>query len=176
LPQSRHRKSTKAKKRPKGHYSASNLRTSSGKNRNLRIGAIAVVAVLAVSAVAYVITHRGPKDGPEIVTASGLKYADLLQGDGPSPQTGQTVSVNYTGTLTNGKKFDSSYDHGKPFDFRIGTGSVIKGWDEGVMSMKVGGKRKLIIPPGLGYGVRGSPPDIPGNSTLVFEIELLSVK
>ncbi len=176
MPQSRHRKSTKAKKRPKGHYSTSNLRTSSGKNRNLRIGAIAVVAVLAVSAVAYVITHRGPKDGAEIVTASGLKYADLVQGDGPSPQTGQTVSVNYTGTLTNGKKFDSSYDHGKPFDFRIGTGSVIKGWDEGVMSMKVGGKRKLIIPPALGYGVRGSPPDIPGNSTLVFEIELLSVK
>jgi len=132
--------------------------------------------VLAVSAVAYVITHRGPKDGAEIVTVSGLKYADLVQGDGPSPQTGQTVSVNYTGTLTNGKKFDSSYDHGKPFDFRIGTGSVIKGWDEGVMSMKVGGKRKLIIPPALGYGVRGSPPDIPGNSTLVFEIELLSVK
>jgi len=132
--------------------------------------------VLAVSAVAYIITHRGQKEGPEIVTASGLKYVDLVQGDGPSPQTGQTVSVNYIGTLTSGKKFDSSYDHQKPFDFRIGTGSVIKGWDEGVMSMKVGGKRKLIVPPALGYGVRGDPPDIPGNSTLVFEIELLSVK
>jgi FKBP-type peptidyl-prolyl cis-trans isomerase len=175
VPQSRHRKSTKAKKRAKGPYSNPSPRTSPGKNRNLRIGAIAVVAVLAVSAVAYVITHRG-KEGPEIVTASGLKYVDLVQGDGPSPQPGQTVSVNYVGTLTNGKKFDSSYDHGRPFDFRIGTGSVIKGWDEGVMSMKVGGKRKLIVPPALGYGVRGNPPDIPGNSTLVFEIELLSVK
>ncbi len=176
MPQSRHRKSTKAKKRARGPYSSSIPRTSPGKNRNLRIGAIAVVAVLAVSAVAYVITHRGAKEGPEIVTASGLKYVDLVQGDGPSPQTGQTVSVNYVGTLTNGNKFDSSYDHGKPFDFRIGTGSVIKGWDEGVMSMKVGGKRKLTIPPALGYGFHGSPPNIPGNSTLLFEIELLSVK
>jgi peptidylprolyl isomerase len=176
VPQSRHRKSTKAKKRAKGPYSSSSPRTSPGKNRNLRIGAIAVVAVLAVSAVAYVITHRGAKEGPEIVTGSGLKYVDLVQGDGPSPQAGQTVSVNYVGTLTNGKKFDSSYDHGKPFDFRIGTGSVIKGWDEGLMSMKVGGKRKLIVPPALGYGVHGSPPNIPGNSILVFEIELLSVK
>jgi peptidylprolyl isomerase len=176
VPQSRHRKTNKAKKRPKGPYSNPSPRTSPGKNRNLRIGAIAVVAVLAVSAVAYVITHRAPKEGPEIVTASGLKYVDLVQGDGPSPQTGQTVSVNYIGTLTNGMKFDSSYDHGKPYDFRIGTGNVIKGWDEGVMSMKVGGKRKLIVPPALGYGVRGSPPNIPGNSTLVFEVELLSVK
>jgi peptidylprolyl isomerase len=132
--------------------------------------------VLAVSTVAYVITHRKPTGGPEIVTASGLKYVDLVQGDGGSPQTGQTVSVNYIGTLENGKKFDSSYDRGKPFEFRMGTGSVIKGWDEGLVSMKVGGKRKLIIPPALGYGVRGAPPDIPGNSTLVFEIELLGVK
>jgi len=129
-----------------------------------------------MSAVAYVVTHRGGKAGPEIATASGLKYVDLVQGDGPSPHQGQTVTVNYTGTLENGKKFDSSYDHGKPYEFRIGTGSVIKGWDEGLMSMKVGGKRKLTIPPALGYGVRGSPPDIPANSTLIFEVELLGVK
>ena len=176
MPQSRHRKSTKAKKRPKGLYPNPSPRTSAGKNRNLRMVAIAVIALLAVSAVAYVITHRRPKEGPETVTTSGLKYVDLIQGEGSSPQTGQMVSVNYIGTLENGKKFDSSYDHGKPFEFRIGTGSVIKGWDEGLMSMKVGGKRKLIIPPALGYGVRGAPPDIPGNSTLVFEIELLGIK
>jgi len=86
------------------------------------------------------------------------------------------VSVHYTGRLENGTKFDSSLDHGKPFDFAIGTGSVIKGWDEGLMSMKVGGKRKLIIPPALGYGVAGRPPTIPANSTLIFDVELLSAK
>ena len=135
-----------------------------------------LVLVLAASAVAYVIAHRGSKEGPEITTDSGLKYVDLVQGDGPSPRTGQMVSVQYTGTLTNGKKFDSSYDHGRPFEFRIGTGSVIKGWDEGLMSMKVGGKRKLIVPPALGYKEFGSPPDIPGNATLIFEVELVGVK
>jgi peptidylprolyl isomerase len=135
-----------------------------------------VIAVLAVSAVAYLITHRGAKAGPEIATASGLKYVDLVEGDGPSPRPGQTLTVNYTGTLENGTKFDSSYDHGKPMEFRIGTGSMIKGFDEGFMSMKVGGKRKLTVPPALGYGARGKPPDIPGNSTLIFEVELLSIK
>ncbi len=109
-------------------------------------------------------------------TASGLKYSDLVVGTGPSPQRGQTVTVNYTGTLENGTKFDSSYDHGAPADFRIGVGAVIKGWDEGLMSMKVGGKRKLIIPASLGYGAMGRPPSITPNSTLVFEVELLGVK
>ena len=175
MPQSRHRK-TKAKKRPRGSYSTASAKAHTGSNRNLRIGAIVVIAVLAVSVVAYVITHRGDKAGTEIVTASGLKYVDLVQGDGPNPRPGQTVTVNYTGTLENGRKFDSSYDHGKPYEFRIGTATVIKGWDEGLMSMKVGGKRKLTVPPALGYGVRGDPPNIPGNSTLVFEVELLGVK
>jgi len=114
--------------------------------------------------------------GAETTTASGLKYVDTLEGTGASPQVGQTVSVNYTGRLENGTKFDSSFDHGTPFEFRIGTGSVIKGWDEGLMSMKIGGKRKLIIPPALAYGAAGRPPTIPANSTLIFEIELLSVK
>jgi len=135
-----------------------------------------VVAVLALSAVGYVLSRRGDHSGNEVTTASGLKYVDLVEGTGATPQSGQTISVNYLGTLENGTKFDSSYDSGRPFQFIIGTGSVIKGWDEGLMSMKVGGKRKLIIPPALGYGPRGSPPKIPGNSTLVFEVELLSVK
>jgi peptidylprolyl isomerase len=110
-----------------------------------------------------------------MTTQSGLKYEDIVVGNGPSPQSGQEVTVHYTGTLENGNKFDSSLDRGKPFTFTIGVGQVIKGWDEGVMTMKVGGKRKLVIPPQLGYGARGVGP-IPPNSTLVFEVELLDVK
>jgi peptidylprolyl isomerase len=108
--------------------------------------------------------------------ASGLKYVDLVEGKGSPPTTGQTVSVHYTGWLTNGSKFDSSVDRGQPFEFSLGTGGVIKGWDEGVATMKMGGKRKLIIPAEMGYGASGSPPDIPPNATLVFDVELLDVK
>ena len=114
--------------------------------------------------------------GSEITTASGLKYVEIKEGTGPSPQAGQTVTVHYTGTLTDGKKFDSSVDRNQPYQFQISIGQVIKGWDEGVMSMKVGGKRKLIIPPGLGYGSRGAGGVIPPNATLIFEVELLDVK
>jgi peptidylprolyl isomerase len=110
-----------------------------------------------------------------VTTQSGLRYEDIVVGTGASPQPGQEVTVHYTGTLDTGTKFDSSVDRGLPFTFKIGEGMVIKGWDEGVMTMKVGGKRKLVIPPQLGYGARGIGP-IPPNSTLVFEVELLGVK
>ena len=112
----------------------------------------------------------------EVTTASGLKYVDYKVGDGASPTAGARVTVHYTGTLVDGSKFDSSVDRGQPFVFPIGMGRVIKGWDEGVMSMKIGGKRKLIIPPELGYGARGAGGAIPPNATLLFDVELLGVE
>jgi peptidylprolyl isomerase len=142
----------------------------------LRIIAIVIVIALAASAIAYLITQRARNTGNEITTPSGLKYTDLVEGTGAMPQKGQTVTVHYTGTLENGTKFDSSRDRGTPADFKIGVGAVIKGWDEGLMSMKVGGRRKLVIPSALGYGPQGRPPTIPPNSTLIFDVELLSVK
>jgi len=110
-----------------------------------------------------------------VTTPSGLKYVDEVVGGGDSPQQGKKVKVHYTGRLTDGKKFDSSVDRGQPFEFTIGIGQVIKGWDEGVMTMKVGGKRQLIIPPDLGYGARGAGGAIPPNAELIFDVELLGV-
>ena len=116
----------------------------------------------------------------EVTTPSGLRIIDAKPGTGPAPQAGQTVTVNYTGWLfvdgKKGKKFDSSLDRGEPFSFTIGQGQVIKGWDEGVATMHVGGKRTLIIPPDLGYGSSGAGADIPPGATLIFEIDLISVK
>jgi len=115
------------------------------------------------------------KKGAIVTSESGLQYEELQVGTGPSPTRGQKVTVHYTGTLTDGTKFDSSRDRAQPFSFTIGVGQVIKGWDEGVMSMKVGGRRKLTIPPDLGYGARGAGGVIPPNATLVFDVELLGV-
>jgi len=111
-----------------------------------------------------------------IKTDSGLQYIDTVVGTGDMPKTGQQVTVHYTGTLKDGTKFDSSVDRGQPFTFVIGVGQVIKGWDEGVSTMKVGGKRTLIIPPALGYGERGAGNVIPPNAELHFDVELLGVK
>lgn len=105
-----------------------------------------------------------------------LQIEDIKVGTGVSPTKGQTAVVHYTGWLTNGTKFDSSVDRGKPFEFPVGMGRVIKGWDEGVITMKVGGKRKLTIPPELGYGAGGAGNVIPPGATLIFEVELLGVK
>jgi peptidylprolyl isomerase len=114
--------------------------------------------------------------GKMIKTASGLQYEDLVPGSGDSPSPGKKVVVHYTGWLTDGTKFDSSLDKNEPFTFVIGAGQVIPGWDEGVMTMKIGGKRRLVIPAALGYGAAGAGGVIPPNATLVFEVILLDVR
>ncbi len=120
-------------------------------------------------------TSGGASTGDTLTTASGLRYVDVKVGTGPSPQTGQTAVVHYTGWLTNGTKFDSSKDRNAPFTFAIGKGRVIKGWDEGVATMRVGGKRKLIVPPDLGYGKEGAGEKIPPGAYLIFDVNLLEV-
>jgi len=132
--------------------------------------ALALTPLLGTAAMANTVKEQ------VVTTTTGLKYMDKVVGTGASPSKGNLVTVHYTGTLANGKKFDSSLDRGKPFTFVIGKGQVIKGWDEGVATMKVGGKRKLIIPPELGYGNRGAGRVIPPNATLNFDVELLDVK
>ncbi|MCW8919423.1 MAG: FKBP-type peptidyl-prolyl cis-trans isomerase [Gammaproteobacteria bacterium] len=111
----------------------------------------------------------------ETTTPSGLKYDDTIEGHGAEATAGQTVSVHYTGWLEDGSKFDSSKDRNDPFRFRLGAGQVIRGWDEGVQGMKVGGTRKLTIPSDLGYGARGAGGVIPPHATLIFEVELLEI-
>lgn len=148
----------------------------------IRAGALAAFALIAgpgglIAAGSFTPAAAQAKT---MTTASGLQITDQTVGTGATPQRGQTCVMHYTGWLyvngVKGKKFDSSVDRGEPFEFPIGTGRVIKGWDEGVATMKVGGKRTLIIPPALGYGERGAGGVIPPNATLIFDVELLGVK
>ena len=119
---------------------------------------------------------RSPMNNQTSTPSAGLKIEDVEVGTGAEAVAGKKVSVNYVGTLVDGTKFDSSYDRNQPFTFDLGAGEVIKGWDQGIVGMKVGGKRKLTIPSDLGYGPGGAPPVIPPNATLIFEVELLKVE
>lgn len=121
--------------------------------------------------------NQANADSPKTVTTpSGLQYIDVKEGTGPNPETKDTVVVHYTGTLEDGTKFDSSRDRDELFEFTIGVGQVIKGWDEGLASMKVNGRRTLIVPSNLGYGARGAGGVIPPNATLIFDVELIAIK
>jgi len=139
-------------------------------------GAAGIPVVAAVALVVLTAVADEKKDEKVVTTASGLKYVELKVGDGKEAKEGSKVKVHYTGTLENGKKFDSSLDKGQPYPVTIGKSSVIKGWHEGLTGMKEGGKRKLIIPPDLAYGAEGRPPQIPPNATLIFEVEAVEVK
>jgi FKBP-type peptidyl-prolyl cis-trans isomerase len=149
------------------------------KGKKIRAPLAAVLAVLgALSASAASIPQEDKAEpaAREVVTRSGLKYVDLKVGEGEEARPTQVVEVHYTGWLTNGTKFESSHDANKPLAFRVGAGDVLKGWDEGVVGMKVGGKRRLVLPPELGYGKLGAGGVVPPNATLVFEFELLGVR
>ena len=145
--------------------------------RTILAGGVACVSLLMIPATQAAAQTAGAK---MTTTASGLQFTDTTVGTGASPAKGQTCVMHYTGWLykdgAKGQKFDSSVDRGQPFEFKIGQGQVIGGWDEGVATMKVGGKRTLIIPPALGYGARGAGGAIPPNATLMFDVELLGVK
>ena len=142
----------------------------------IAVAVLSIIYAIPVLAVQEPVKVKGAVAAAKSVTTpSGLKYVDVKVGNGASPVKGKQVKVHYTGTLENGKKFDSSVDRNEPFSFVIGVGQVIQGWDEGVMSMKVGGKRKLIIPSKLGYGAAGAGGVIPPNATLLFDVELLDV-
>ena len=181
MPQSRQRKVNKARKRQRVTRTTGSLPSPalSRKSRTVRLVGMILIAAVAISTVVYVLAFRNANTatGVEVTTPSGLKYTDTVIGTGASPKPGQTVSVNYVGKLQNGLVFDSSAKQGVPAsDFPIGIGEVIKGWDEGLMTMKVGGKRTLVVPPNLGYGEAGRPPSIPPNATLTFDVELKAIK
>lgn len=137
---------------------------------------VLIMSTLIMGGERLMAATEGNSAGQEVTTTSGLKYVDQVLGTGEVATAGKNTTVHYTGWLENGKKFDSSVDRGQPFSFPLGAGRVIKGWDEGVQGMKVGGKRKLTIPSDLGYGSRGAGGVIPPNATLIFDVELLGVK
>jgi FKBP-type peptidyl-prolyl cis-trans isomerase len=175
VPVSRQRKIHRAKKRPRVGSASPVSGPAYGRKRfNVKILVIVLIVAVAASAVAYVVARKS-QAGNETTTESGLKYTDLKVGDGASPRVDQTVTVHYIGWLENGKEFNNSRKLGRPAEFQMGTG-LIPGWNEALQTMKVGGKRKIILPPKLAYGPAGKPPDIPPNSTLTFEIELLGVR
>ena len=144
----------------------------------IRVWMVHVALLLCFSSGSIAADNKETKKMAEqtVTTESGLKYLDMTVGTGRLAELGDTASVHYTGWLADGKKFDSSVDRKEPFSFRLGAGQVIKGWDEGVMGMKIGGKRKLTIPPQLGYGARGAGGVIPPNATLTFDVELLDLR
>ena len=174
MPQSRKRHT--AKRTHTRSTSPQRQQERAGAEKRKRIIAAVVVFALVAAGAAYFFAPalRGG-GGAEMTTPSGLKYTDLVVGTGPSPQQGQTAVVHYTGTLTDGTKFDSSRDRGQPYSFVFKQTPMIKGWDEGISTMKVGGRRQLVVPPALGYGATGRG-QIPPNATLLFDVELLDVK
>ncbi len=165
MSKSRYRKT----KQGRGYSPKSSQSHQNRKNKLL------VILLLSAAALAVIFAVYWFTRSKEVTTTTGLKYVDEVVGNGEVPLPGKTVVVHYTGKLVNGTQFDSSVDRNQPLEFPIGKGEVIKGWDEGIMTMKVGGKRKLIVPPALGYGSRDKGP-IPANSTLIFDVELLGVK
>lgn len=172
MPKSRKRKTRRGGSSGRSTYSKKN-RT----NKMTKAIVFLIIAAIAVAAVLFIVMSGGggrSSTSGEVTTPSGLRYIDEVVGTGESPKQGQQITVHYTGTLENGTKFDSSVDRGQPYTFRIGTGVVIKGWDEGIITMKVGGKRRLIVPANLAYGAAGRP-GIPPNATLFFDVELLGV-
>lgn len=176
MPVSRQRKVYRARKRPRVvSASAPSVPGRSRKTFNVKVLVIVLIVAVAAAAIAYVVANRRSQAGNEISTASGMKYVDLKVGDGATPQMGQGVRVHYIGWLANGTEFNNSYKMGRPAEFSLGPG-LIPGWNEALQSMKVGGKRRIILPPALAYGPTGQPPTIPPNETLTFEIELLGVR
>jgi len=150
-------------------------REAQRRQQQMIFGGIGILVLLVIGV--YAITRFTKNDSPaaDQATPTGLVTEDLVVGTGAAAQTGDNVSVNYTGWLTDGTQFDSSYDRGQPFTFQLGVGSVIQGWDQGIVGMKVGGKRRMTIPPDLAYGASGRG-SIPPNATLIFEVELVEIK
>ncbi|HXQ73079.1 MAG TPA: FKBP-type peptidyl-prolyl cis-trans isomerase [Pyrinomonadaceae bacterium] len=177
MPVSRQRKVYRAKKRPRvaPASAASAPARRGGKTFNYKVLVIIAIVAVAAAVIVYVVANRGSQAGNELTTASGMKYVDLKVGNGATPRMGQGVQVHYIGWLANGTEFNNSYKEGQPAAFSLGPG-LIPGWNEALQSMKVGGKRRIILPPALAYGATGRPPAIPPNETLTFEIELLGVR